>query len=135
MELGDVDAFIEHWVEFIEEHHVLYRVIQSEGMRVLSAGKQGTFYEHLISNLPMLKEHFASMNKNRTLKLTSFHTVAYGMLGFIDGVVQRWFRSGMDYPLRDEIPVILEVLFNGFVGEHRDGKTFFVPPEDQCSGK
>ena len=133
--LEEIQTFIEHWVEFIEQNHVLYRVIQSEGMRVFSAGEQTTFYEHLISNLPMLKEHFASMNENRTLKLTSFHTVAYGMLGFIDGVVQRWFRSGMDYPLRDEIPVILEVLFNGFVGERRDGKTFFVPPEDTSSRK
>lgn len=133
--LEEIQSFIEHWVRFIEDNHVLYRLIQTEGMRVFSGGKRATFYEHLISNLPMLKEHFASMNQNRTLKLTSFHTVAYGMLGFIDGVVQRWFRSDMDYPLRDEIPVILEVLFNGFVGERRDGKTFFVPPEDHSSRK
>ena len=133
--LEQIQAFIEHWVGFIETNHVLYRLIQSEGMRVFGAAQRTTFNEHLISNLPMLKEHFAAMNTQRTLKLTSFHTVAYGMLGFIDGVVQRWFRSGMDYPLRDEIPVILEVLFNGFVGERGDGKTFFVPPEDPSSRK
>ncbi len=133
--LEEIKNFIEHWVGFIEDNHVLYRLIQTEGMRGYGAGQGTTFYEHLLSGLPMLKEHFASMNTGRTLKLTSFHTVAYGMLGFIDGVVQRWFRSGMDTPLRDEIPVILEVLFNGFVGDRSDGPTFFEPPEDPSSRK
>jgi TetR/AcrR family fatty acid metabolism transcriptional regulator len=129
--LAEIHDFIEQWVEFIEKNHVLYRLIQTEGIIVPRSGKRTMFYEYLIANLPMLKEHFASMNRQRTLKLTSFHTVAYGMLGFIDGVVHRWFRSGMDYPLRDEIPIIAEVLFNGFVGERGDRKVFFVAPEDQ----
>lgn len=129
--LEEIQDFIEQWVAFIEQNHVLYRLIQTEGIVVPRSGKRTMFYEYLIANLPMLKEHMAAMNQERTLKLTSFYTVAYGMLGFIDGVVHRWFRSGMDYPLRDEIPVILEVLFNGFVGERGDGKSFFVAPEDQ----
>jgi hypothetical protein len=45
-------------------------------------------------------------------------------LGFIDGVVHKWFRGGMAYSLRSEIPVILEVIFNGFVGKEGVQKQF-----------
>lgn len=128
--LGEIAAFIEQWVGFIEDNHVLYRLIQTEGFVVPRTGKRKMFYEYLISNLPMLKEHFAAMNGQETLKMTSFYTVVYGMLGFIDGVVHRWFRAGMDYPLRDEIPVISEVLFNGFVGQRAGTRTFLSPPNE-----
>ena len=93
------------------------------------ASRQTMFYEYLIADFPMIKERVAAMDTDGALKTTSFHTVAYGMLGFIDGVVRKWFRSGMDYPLRDEMPVILEVLFNGFVREGARRQTYFVPPE------
>ena len=53
------------------------------------------------------------------------------MLGFIDGVVRKWFRSGMSYSLQDELPVILEVLFNGFVRDASQSRRFYVPPEQQ----
>lgn len=128
--LDQIQDFVEQLVAFIEDNPVLYRLIQTEGLSPRS-GTRTTFDEYLISNFPMLKERFASMNQTRKLKLTSFHTVAYGMLGFVDGVTHRWFRSGMDYPLSDEIPIILEVLFNGFVGKGSASKAFFVAPEDQ----
>ena len=130
--LTQIQDFIEHLVDFIEQNHVLYRLIQTEGLSPRS-GKRTMFDEYLIANMPMLKERITSMNRTGKLKLTSFHTVAYGMLGFIDGVAHRWFRSGMDYPLRDEIPVILEVLFNGFAGKGSSGKVFFVAPEDKSN--
>lgn len=132
--LSQIQDFVEQWVEFIEGNHVLYRLIQNEGMMHRS-GPRIMFYEHLISNLPMIKERIVAMNEGGMLKTMSFHTVAYGMLGFVDGVVHKWFRSGMDYPLSDEVPVILEVLFNGFVGQENGGKVFFTPPEGPTPGK
>jgi len=128
--LGEVQRFIETWIDFIEENYVLYRLIQAEGI-ISHSGKRTLFYEYLIANFPMVKERIVSMNTGSELKTLSFHTVAYGMLGFIDGVVHKWFRSGMEYPLRDELPVILEVLFNGFANPEGPRKTFFVPPEEQ----
>ena len=125
--LEQIQLFVESWVVFIEENHALYRLIQAEGTR-LRGGQQTVIYEFLISNLPMIKERVVSMDSEGLLKTTSFHTVVYGMFGFVDGVVHKWFRSGMDYPLRDEIPTILEVLFNGFVRDHERAKVFFVPP-------
>ena len=121
-------VFVEQWVYFIEENHSLYRLIQAEGLNG-KASRQTMFYEYLIADFPMIKERVAAMDTGGVLKTVSFHTVAYGMLGLIDGVVRKWFRSGMEYPLRDDIPVILEVLFNGFVRDGARRQTYFVPPE------
>lgn len=127
--LEQIQMFIEDWIAFIEENHALYRLIQAEGTR-LRGGIQTIFYEALIRNLPMIKERVVSMDESSVLKTISFHTVVYGIFGFIDGVVRKWFRSDMEYPLRDELPTILEVLFNGFVGDTGNRKVFFVPPDE-----
>lgn len=130
--LGQIQEAIELYVRFIEENHVLYRLIQSEGV-VKRAGKRTTFYDHLVSSLPMLKERIVALNTEGKLKTTAFYTVFYGLLGFIDGVAHKWFSAGMEYPLRDEVPVVLEVFFNGFVGERMSGKRFFIPPEEAAA--
>lgn len=130
--VDQIRVFIEQWVIFIEENHTLYRLIQAEGLNG-RASRQTMFYEYLIADFPMIKERVAAMDTEGVLKTTSFHTAAYGILGFIDGVVRKWFRSGMDYPLRDEMPVILEVLFNGFVRDGARRQAYFVPPETPAS--
>lgn len=120
---------IEFWVGFIEQNPILYRLIQSEAIFGRPGGKVG-FYDYIVSHLPMFKERVVSLNRESRLKTTSFYTTFYGILGFIDGVAQKWFRCQMDYPLRDEIPVILEVLFNGFVGEQETRRRFYALPEE-----
>ncbi len=130
--LQQIKKAIELWVTFIEENHVLYRLIQSEEIFQRAEDKT-SFYDTIITNLPMIKERIVALNEEGKLKTTSFYTTFYGILGFIDGVVHKWFRSGMDYPLRDDVPVILEVLFNGFVGEKTSKERFFVAPEEKTS--
>lgn len=130
--LSQVRTMIEFWVTYIGENPQVYRLIQSESMSQQSGGRN-LFYDYLITHLPMLKERIVSLNKNGKLKTTGFYTVFYGVLGFIDGVVTKWFRSGMDYSLRDEVPIILEVLFNGFVGEQWTQQRFYIPPEEDTN--
>ncbi len=126
--LDQIEAFVRQWVAFIEENHTLYRLIQNEGINGPS-GRQTIFYEYLIADFPMIKEHVAALDAAGVLKTVNFHTVAYGVLGFVDGVARKWFQSGMEYPLSDELPVILEVLFNGFVGDNAARRAYFTPPE------
>ena len=114
--LKQIEQMIIVWVKFIEKNPVVYRLIQSEAITRSGADKS-RFYDNFITQFPMFKERIVSLNQEKKIKTTNFYTVHYGILGFIDGVVHKWFRRGMDYPLSDEIPVILEVLFNGFVGE------------------
>jgi AcrR family transcriptional regulator len=128
--IDQIRIFIEQWMAFIEENHTLYRLIQAEGINGTS-GRQTMFYEYLIEDFPMIKERVVAMDTVGALKTANFYTVAYGMLGFIDGVVRKWFRSGMDYPLKDELPVVLEMLFNGFLHDETRRHAFFVPPESR----
>ena len=124
---GAVEHFIREWVGFIEENHALYRLIQAEGI-IAHSGRRTLFYEYLITNFPMAKERIAAMNAAGELKVLSFYTALYGVLGFIDGVVHKWFRSNMEYPLRDEIPIILETLLNGLLrDEHRQDGAYCAP--------
>ena len=119
---GDKDIFlqiqnmIELWISFIENNPTVYRLIQSEAI-TKTTGERTMFYDYFITHLPIFKDRILVMNREDKIKTTSFYSVVYGMLGFIDGIVHKWFRSGMDYPLRDEVPIIIENLFYGFVGE------------------
>ncbi len=90
-------------------------------------------YEYLLADFPMAKERFAALDATQVLKTANFHTVAYGVLGFIDGVAQKWFRSNREYPLRAELPIILEMLFNGIVRDPSRTRSFYVPPEETAS--
>lgn len=128
--LQQVKELLEFWVLFIEENPLLYRLIQSEAI-FQRTGSKAMFYDYIVSQLPMIKERIVALNREKKLKTTSFYTTFYGILGFIDGVAQKWFRCNMDYPLRDEIPVILEVLFYGFVGEKGTSRLFHAPSDDE----
>ena len=128
--LQQIEKFIRSWLIFIEENHVLYRLVQIEGLNA-PIGRQTMIYEYLLDDFPLVKERFAALDKTHALKTPTFHTAAYGVLGFIDGVVRKWFRSGMAYPLQEDLPVILEVLFNGFVRDGSQSRRFYVPPEQE----
>lgn len=121
--MQQVQKMIEFWVGFIEDNPVLYKIIHSEES-VFNGEEQISFYDYVVDNLPMFKERILALNREKRLKTTNFYTVFYGILGFIDGVAHKWFRRDMSYPLRDEIPVILEVVFNGFIGETKSNKSF-----------
>lgn len=126
--LQQIRELIVFWVHFIQANPLVYRLIQSEAIFQRPGGKT-MFYDYIVSHLPMLKERIVALNREHRLKTTSFYPTFYGALGFIDGVAQRWFRCQMDYPLADEIPVILEVLLNGFVGERNSNTRYYFPPE------
>ncbi|OHD64874.1 MAG: hypothetical protein A2176_06085 [Spirochaetes bacterium RBG_13_51_14] len=128
--LEQIQEVIVNWVNFIEKNPVVYRLIQDQAItRKISGGKM--FYDYFVTHLPLIKERIIALNKDRKVKTTSFYTVYYGILGFIDGVAHKWFRNGMNYSLKKEIPIILEVIFNGFVGESKTGKRFYIHPDDR----
>ena len=131
--MKQIREMIEVWVKFIEENYIVYQLIQSEAISG-KAGEATMFYDYFITQFPMFKDRIVSLNREKRLKTTNFYTVFYGTLGLIDGVVHKWFRQGMNYPLSDEIPVILEVLFNGFVGEGQTGEHFLPEAEDTLRG-
>ena len=44
----------------------------------------------------------------------NYHTVFFGIIGFLNGVIQKWLHEGGEGSLLDEIDTVREVLFYGF---------------------
>ena len=128
--IQQIKKMIEFWISFIEENYEVYRLIQSEAISQ-KPGSRTMFYDYIISHLPMLKERIVSLNLDKKIKTTSFYSVFYGILGFIDGVVYKWTRNGKSYPLKDELPIIIEVLFNGFIGENWTKQHYHIPSVEE----
>ncbi|MBN1500069.1 MAG: TetR/AcrR family transcriptional regulator [Spirochaetes bacterium] len=115
---------IQYWVNFISDNPDVYNLIQSADVSVNTIAGKSRFYKYMSQNLPLLKARIISLNKDLKVKGIDYLTVIYGMFGFIDGVYHKWFGSDMSYPITDEIPVILETLFNGCVGEKRSDRKY-----------
>ena len=45
----------------------------------------------------------------------NYFTVFYGIIGFLNGVIQKWLHEGAEGSLIGEIDTVKEVLFYGFV--------------------
>ncbi len=129
--IRQIEELIRFWVSFIEENHEVYTLIQSEAI-TQKTGNREMFYDYIITHLPMFKERVVALNIEKKIKTTSFYSVFYGILGFIDGVVYKWTRNNMNYSLQDEIPIILEVLFNGFIGENGTKKRYYIPGTEKA---
>lgn len=127
--LEQIEEMIEFWIGFVDDNPVVYRLIQSDDL-IKDKEHRVMFYEYISNHLPMLKERVVTMSEKKKIKTTSFYTVFYGVFGFIDGVVHKWVRSGMKYSLRNEIPIVKEIVFNGFVGVDITNKRFYNPKED-----
>ena len=106
---------IAHYVDFCERNKELYRILIHTPWILKDVNEH--FYNNVISNLPMIKRRILALKVKGRIKTTNFYTVFYGIFGFIDGVMQKWFKDNCEYSLKEELPVIIEVLFYGFVGD------------------
>ncbi|MCU0822450.1 MAG: TetR/AcrR family transcriptional regulator, partial [Spirochaetes bacterium] len=103
------------YIDFFESNKELYKILTHAPWILKEVNEY--FYNSIISHLQKIRRRILSLNKQGVLKTTDFYTVFYGIFGFIDGVIQKWFRRNCEYSLREELPVIIEVLFYGFVGD------------------
>lgn len=106
---------IGYYVDFFESNKELYKILTHAPWILKEVNEY--FYNSVISHLQKIRRRILSLNIQGSLKTTDFYTVFYGIFGFIDGVIQKWFRRNCEYSLREELPVIIEVLFYGFVGD------------------
>ena len=106
---------------------MVYRLIKLDQSMQFFNSNQTTYYQYITDNLPLFKARVVALNRENKLKSTNLYSVFYGIMGFMDGVVQKWIYKGMSYPLTDEIPVILETIYNGFVGESATRTKYFEP--------
>jgi AcrR family transcriptional regulator len=113
---------IEYYVEFFDSNRDLYRILTHSPWILKDISDH--LYKNIISQLQIVRRRVFSLTREGIVKPTDFYTVFYGIFGFIDGVIQKWFRRNCEYSLKDELPVIIEVLFYGFIAEGERKEVF-----------
>lgn len=113
---------IAYYVDFFDGNKELYKILTHTPWTLKDVSEH--FYKGIISHLQMIRRRILALSRDGVLKTTDFYTVFYGIFGFIDGVIQKWFRRNCEYSLKDELPVIIEVLFYGFVGDEMRRNNF-----------
>lgn len=125
-----IETYLRIYFAFFDRNRDLYRVLTQE-QSDFGAEVKALYIGNILKKLPLLKLKIRRAARSGRLKQMNFHTVFYGVMGFIDGVMQKWLASNGRYSLVDEVPTVLETIFYGFVnpgptdGDIRDSRGNF----------
>lgn len=109
-----IEGVITMYLSFFEKNSSFFKVIIQEHK---DFGREFSekFINELILALPGLKRRCWKASRSGKLKQMNYFTVFFGIIGFLNGVIQKWLHEGAEGQLLDEIDTIREVLFYGFV--------------------
>jgi len=113
-----ISKYIRIYFQFFDRNQRLYRLIIQEQLD-LGEYSPDEYFRKVMKALPNLKRKVYEGTQRGVLKDVDFQTVFYGTMGFAHGVIQKWLARDCSYPLVDEVPDVLEVLFHGFVKDDR----------------
>jgi AcrR family transcriptional regulator len=108
-----IESVIKMYLSFFEQNSSFFKVIIQEHK---DFGREFSekFIQELILALPGLKRRCWKASRSGHLKQMNYFTVFYGIIGFLNGVIQKWLSEGAERSLLDEIDTVREVLFYGF---------------------
>lgn len=109
-----ISKYIQVYFTFFDHNKRLYRLILQERLD-LADQVQELYVKKVMRRIPVLKRKIREASHAGTLKDVDFQTVFFGVMGFIHGVIQKWLVQDCSYPLVNELPTVMEVLFYGFV--------------------
>ena len=109
-----ISKCIRMYFEFFDRNQRLYRLIIQEQLD-LGEHSPDEYFRKVMRAIPNLKRKVYEGTQQGILKDVDFQTVFYGTMGFAHGVIQKWLARDCSYPLVNELPGVLEVLFHGFV--------------------
>ena len=109
-----IETYLRIYFAFFDRNRDLYRILIQE-QSDFGAEVKALYIGNILKRVPLLKRKILLAARKGHLKQMDFHTVFYGVMGFIDGVMQKWLASEGEYSLADEIPTIIETIFYGFV--------------------
>jgi AcrR family transcriptional regulator len=117
-----ITKYLRIYFAFFDRNQRLYRLVVQEGLDV-GRQVQDLYVKTVMRRVPLLKRKIYAASQQGKLKDVDFQTVFYGVMGFVHGVIQKWLASDCSYSLVEELPVVVDVLFYGFVmdGGHRVG--------------
>jgi AcrR family transcriptional regulator len=113
-----ISKYIRVYFEFFDGNQRLFRLIVQEQLE-LGEHSVEEYFRKVMRAIPHLKRKVYEGTQQGILKDVDFQTVFYGTMGFVHGVIQKWLARDCSYPLVDELPGVLEVLFHGFVKDAR----------------
>ncbi|HMK37471.1 MAG TPA: TetR/AcrR family transcriptional regulator [Desulfomonilaceae bacterium] len=113
-----IESVIKMYLSFFEKNSAFFKVIIQEH-RDFGRDFSEKFINELILGLPGLKRRCWKASRMGRLKQMNYFTVFFGIIGFLNGVIQKWLHDGAEGSLLNEIDTVKEVLFYGFA----------VPPE------
>ena len=118
-----IESVIRMYLSFFEKNSAFFKVIIQEH-KDFGTEFSEKFINELILALPGLKRRCWKASRSGHLKQMNYFTVFFGIIGFLNGVIQKWLHDGGEGSLVDEIDTVTEVLFYGFVVQpRRDAKT------------
>lgn len=114
-----IESVIRNYLGFFEQNSAFFKVLVQE-QRDFGRELSEKFIDELIRGLPALKRRCWKASREGRLKQMNYFTVFYGIIGFLNGVIQKWLHEGGEGSVMDEFDTIRQVLFYGFA----------VPPEE-----
>jgi len=111
--LGILEGVITHYLGFFEQNAAFFKVIIQE-QKEFGREFSEKFINELILAFPGLKRACWKASRNGQLKQMNYFTVFFGIVGFLNGVIQKWLHDGGQGSLLDEVDTVKEVLFYGF---------------------
>lgn len=109
-----IESIIRMYLGFFEKNSSFFKVIVQE-QRDFGREFSEKFINELLLALPGLKRRCWQASRTGRLKQMNYFTVFFGIIGFLNGVIQRWLHEGAEGSLLEEVDTVKEVLFFGFV--------------------
>lgn len=109
-----IEGVIRLYLSFFEKNSAFFKVIVQEHKEF---GREFSekFISELILGLPGLKRRCWKASRSGRLKQMNYFTVFFGIIGFLNGIIQKWLHDGGEGSLLAEIDTVREVLFYGIV--------------------
>ena len=117
-----IEAYLRSYFAFFDRNRNLYKVLIQE-QSDFGAEVKALYIGNILKKVPLLKRKILQAAKSGLLKQMDFHTVFYGVMGFIDGIMQKWLASDGEYSLVDDLPTVIETVFYGFVNPELPGES------------
>lgn len=117
-----IAKYLKAYFRFFDKNREFYKILIQEH-REFGGEVRELYIRRVLRRVPTLKKKIYEATKQGVLKDIDFLTVFYGVMGFVDGVMQKWVARDCSYSLIDEIPTVLETIFYGFV----EGKQYHGP--------
>lgn len=114
-----IESVIKMYLSFFEKNSAFFKVIIQEH-KEFGREFSDKFISELILGLPGLKRRCWKASRSGRLKQMNYFTVFFGIIGFLNGLIQKWLHDGGESSLLAEIDTVKEVLFYGIVVDPKE---------------